>query len=400
MRISTAALHNSAITQMLNRQSELSRTQSQLASGKKIQTPADDPIGAVHVLELQRLQTESDQFGRNSDAVRARLNHEEQALADAGLVLQRVREQALAANNSTLDATALSAIATELRSRVQQLMDIANSRDGNGEFLFSGYATHTQPFARAGTAPNYGGDQGVRQLQTGPSQYTADGHSGFEVFMDIVEGNGVFTTAVAGTNAGSGSINVGNVVNRAAWVRDTYTITFTAPDTYQVTNSAAAVVVPAVAGNYTSGSAIAFNGIQVAIDGAPALGDTFTVAASQTEDMFTTIDDIISTLQGGAGTPAGRAQFASRLGAAIEQLDRHEEHLLNVRAEVGARLSGLDDAETTRENYKLELKTTLSNLQDVDYAEAISRMNRQLMGLEAAQSSYAKISQLSLFDYL
>jgi len=400
MRISTAALHNTALTGLLNRQSELSRTQSQIASGKRVQTPADDPIGAVHILELQRLQTESDQFGRNSDAVKARLSHEEQALADAGLVLQRVREQALAANNGTLDNTALQAIATELRSRVQQLMDIANSRDGNGEYLFSGYATQTQPFARNGATAAYAGDQGVRQLQTGPAQYTADGHSGFDVFMNIVEGNGVFTTGVTGTNTGSGSINTGNVVNRTAWVRDTYTITFTAPDTYQVTNSAAAVVVPAVAGNYTSGSAISFNGIQVAIEGAPALGDTFTVAASQTEDMFTTIDSIISTLQAGAGSPANRAQFASRLGAAIEQLDQHEKHLLNVRADVGARLAGLDDAESSRANYKLELQSTLSNLQDVDYAEAISRMNRQLMGLEAAQSSYAKISQLSLFNYL
>jgi flagellar hook-associated protein 3 FlgL len=400
MRISTAALHNTAITGLLNRQAELSRTQSQIASGKRIETPADDPIGAVHILELKRMQAETDQFGRNADAVKTRLNHEEQALADAGLVLQRVREQALAANNSTLDRTALQAIASELRERVQELMDIANSRDGEGEYLFSGYATSTQPFARTGTVATYAGDQGERRLQTGPSQYTTDSHSGFEVFMNVPEGNGVFVTSATSTNTGSGSMTTGNVVNQTAWVRDTYTITFTAPDTYQVTNSAAAVIVPAVAGNYTSGSSIAFNGIQVAVSGAPALGDTFTVAASQTEDMFSTIDDIINTLQAGAGSPASRAQFATRLGAAIEQLDQHEQHLLNVRAEVGSRLSSLDAAESSRASFKLELETTLSSLQDVDYAEAISRMNRQLLGLEAAQSSYAQISRLSLFSYL
>jgi flagellar hook-associated protein 3 FlgL len=73
---------------------------------------------------------------------------------------------------------------------------------------------------------------------------------------------------------------------------------------------------------------------------------------------------------------------------------------LNVRAEVGARLSQLDDVESTRETLKVELARNLSELQDVDYTEAISRMNRQLLGLQAAQESYTRISQLSLFNFL
>jgi flagellar hook-associated protein 3 FlgL len=400
MRISTSALHSTAIEGMLNQQSALSVTQSQVASGKRIQSPADDPIGAVHVLELQRALSESSQYGRNADTATTRLSTEEQTLSDAGAILQRVRELVLSANNSTMDPTALKAVATEMSSRVQELVDLANTRDGNGEFLFSGYATTTQPFARTGANVAYSGDQGTRLLQTGPTQRMADSHSGFEVFMNVPQGNGTFFTTTNAANTGTGSIDSGSVTNASLWVRDTYTITFLAPDTYEVRDAANNVEVPAVAGNYTSGSAISFNGVRAAIAGAPATGDTFTLAASQKEDMFTTLDRIVTALSVGSNGGQTRAQFNTQMAGALDQLDQDEQHILNVRAEVGTRLSMLDDSKSTRDNFALDLQSTLSNVEDLDYAEAISRMNRQMLGLEAAQKSYAQISRMSLFDYL
>jgi flagellar hook-associated protein 3 FlgL len=397
MRISTGAMHTTAIDALLQQQLQLSRTQSQVASGKRIETPADDPIGAVHILELQRAQAESDQFGRNSDAAVARLTAEEQALADVGILIQRVRELALQANNATIDVVARHAIATELSERAQGLLDIANRRDGNAEYLFSGYATTTQPFSRSVGGVNYAGDQGTRYLQIGPTQRVADGHSGNAVFQNIVQGNGTFVTGVNTANAGTGIINAGVITNPAAWVADTYTLTFTSATTWQVTNSVAAVV---TAGAYTSGTAISFNGAQVEVTGVPATGDTFTIAASQKEDIFTTIDNMIVALQQAGDNQPDRAQLNVQLNTAIAQLDRDETHVLNVRAEVGARLSMLDDVKAARDDFSVELQRNLSNLQDIDYAEAISRMNRQMLGLQAAQQSYTRVSQLSLFNYL
>jgi flagellar hook-associated protein 3 FlgL len=325
------------------------------------------------------------------------LTTEEQALADVGILLQRVRELALQANNATIDVIARRAIATELSERAQGLLDIANRRDGNAEYLFSGYATTTQPFARGVGGVNYAGDQGTRYLQIGPTQRVADGHSGNAVFENIVQGNGTFVTDVNTTNSGSGVINPGSVTNLSAWVPDTYTLTFTSATTWQVTNSAAAVV---TGGAYTSGTAINFNGVQVAVTGVPAAGDSFTVAASQKEDIFTTLDNMIAALQQAGDDQPERAQLNVQLNTAIAQLDRDETHFLNVRAEVGARLSMLDSAKAAREDFGVEVQRSLSNLQDIDYAEAISRMDRQLLGLQAAQQSYTRVSQLSLFNYI
>jgi flagellar hook-associated protein 3 FlgL len=399
MRISTQSFFGSALAAMQDQQAILSRTQNQVATGKRVNTPADDPIAAVHILELERAQLESDQYAKNGELARSRLNLEEQALADVGTSLLRVRELTLqAANTATLSDADRRSIATELTMRRQELQDIANRKDGAGEYLFSGFASLTQPFqsSAAGTT-TYAGDQGARLLQVGPSQRVADGHSGFDVFVDIPSGNGVFSTGASAANTGSGVIDVGSVVNRAAWVADDYTLSFTSASNWQVLDGGGTVV---TSGTYTSGSSISFNGVQVSVSGAPAAGDTFAVSASSSQDVFAMMDSLISALQQPAMTPAEQAKLRTSIGGTLQQLDQSTDHLLGVRAQVGARLSLLDGAESARGDLNVDIAGSLADLRDLDYAEALTRMNQQLIGLQAAQQSYMKIAGLTLFNYL
>lgn len=398
MRISTPAMHYRALTAMQSQQATLSKTQNQIATGKRVQTPADDPVASVGIMELERALKESEQFGRNADMAVNRLSLEEQAIADVGSLLLRVRELAVQGNNATIDAANRRVIATELRGRLQDLVNIANKRDANNEFLFSGFASLTQPFAQSGASISYFGDQGARQLAVGPNQRVADGHSGFDVFMNVAEGNGVFVTSASAANTGSGVISGGSVVNLPAWVADDYTVRFTsAAGDYEIVDSGAAVVTTGV---YAANSAITFNGVSFNMSGMPAMNDTFTVARSRTEDIFTTMNELIATLEGPAETQAQRAQFNSRMAGALTQIDATQDHLSTVRAQIGSRLSGLEATQASREDQNVELQRMASALRDIDYAEALTRMNQQLVGLQAAQASYSRISQLSLFNYL
>lgn len=398
MRISTAGMHANALAQMLAQQATLTRTQTQIATGKRVQTPADDPVAAVHILELQRALQESEQYGRNATMLNNRLTLEEQALADVGSILQRVHEQAVRGNNGSVDQASRRMIATEIRGRLRELIDIANRRDANGEYLFAGYATTTQPFAQTSGTVNYFGDQGARTLQVGPNQRVADSHSGYEVFIDVPEGNGMFATDAAGTNTGTGVIASGSVVNPAQWVPDDYTLRFTsATGDYEVLDSTANVI---ATGTYTANGTIAFNGVHLNMTGAPALNDSFSISRSRTEDLFTTLNNLVATLESAPANEAQRAQFNTDMGRALQQLEQSADHVLTVRAEVGTRMSSLETTQDTLADQKVELERMTSELRDLDYAEAITRMNQQLLGLQAAQASYSKISQLSLFDYL
>jgi flagellar hook-associated protein 3 FlgL len=398
MRISTPGMHYNALLAMQQQQSLLSKIQNQIATGKRVQTPADDPVAAVHILELDRALQESEQFKANADMAINRLSLEEQALQDVSNILVRVRELAVQGNNAPLDEADRRLIAIELRERLQELVDIANRRDAQGEFLFAGYATRTQPFSKTATGIAYAGDQGNRMLQIGPNQRVADSHSGFDVFLKIPEGNGAFALGASAANTGGGVLGASSVVNQAMWNANAgdYTVRFTsATGDYEILDSANNQVATGV---YTEGGAIEFAGIKFEMKGMPAQNDSFTVSRSRSEDLFTTIQGLIDTLEG-TSTPT-EAHFATNMGQALQQLDVTADHLLQIRAQVGSRLSTLENAEAAREDLKVELKRIKSDLEDLDYAEAITRMNQQLVGLQAAQASYVQISQLSLFNYL
>jgi flagellar hook-associated protein 3 FlgL len=402
MRLSTQSYYSRSISAMLDQQSALSKIQNQVATGKRINTPADDPIAAVHVLELERSKQEYSQYEKNSSLARNRLSLEENSMADAGTVMQRVRELVLQASNiGTLNDRDRESIAVELASRLEQMQDIANRKDGNGEYLFSGFSTLTQPFAGASSGNVvYAGDQGARLLQVGPTQRIADSHSGFDVFMNITEGNGTFTTSVNAANTGSAAISVGSVTNPNAWVSDNYTVTFTSPTNYEITDSATPTPNVVSTGTYTSGSTIGFNGVQFVITGTPATGDTFQVSQSRNESVFDTIDRVVDALRTPGGDPSANAKLASTLEKSLQQIDQASDHFLGIRSQVGSRLSALDTADSSREDLNIDIDSALSDLRDLDYAEALARMNQQLVGLQAAQMSYSQISQLSLFNYL
>jgi flagellar hook-associated protein 3 FlgL len=151
---------------------------------------------------------------------------------------------------------------------------------------------------------------------------------------------------------------------------------------------------------FVSGQSINFNGISVKITGTPAANDSFSVTPAAAVDLFAMVEDVAQALTLGTSTPSDAAQFQSRIGATLSNLDRALDRIVSVRAEVGSRLSAIELAEGTREEEAIDLQSLLSDLRDVDYAEAITRLNQQYAGLQAAQAAYTRIAQMSLFDYL
>jgi flagellar hook-associated protein 3 FlgL len=103
------------------------------------------------------------------------------------------------------------------------------------------------------------------------------------------------------------------------------------------------------------------------------------------------MDDLISSLNTSNGTNISRA---------VGELDDLQQGVSLAQAEVGTNLNVVDQQTAVIEDTTLNLKTTLSSIEDLDYASAITKMNQQMMSLEAAQASFAKVSQLNLFDYI
>lgn len=407
MRISTASIYSNATNQLNSLQSTLARTQMQLSTNRRILTPADDPVASARVLEVSQSREMNSQFATNRASARSSLATVEGALQNAGDLLQDIQQLAVNAGNGTMLPGDRLKLATELEGRLEDLLGVANTTDGAGGYLFSGYMATTQPFSRTPGGAAYNGDQGQRQLQVGASRKMPLSASGSAVFENNLTGNGTFQTQAATSNTGGAIISSGSVVDRTlAEQRKSYTLTFatdasTPPVTiYTVVDDAGDPVAGHDGAVYQPGKAITFGGLSFDIKGEPAAGDAFTVEPSTKQSVFETVTDLIKTLKAPADGTAGKAALSNGLNTALDNLQQAHDNVLTVQASVGAHMKELDYLDSAGDDLDIQYAATLGDLQDLDVVKAISDFAQQQTTLQAAQMSFKTMSGLSLFNYL
>lgn len=401
--ISTQTFQTNAVDSIEALENAISKTQNQLSTGLTLQSAADNPAAMAQVNQLDTQLSASQQYASNGNLASSNLQLEEQALTNATNVLQSARDLAVQANNSALSSSQLQDIGTQLSQQLQQLVSIANSTDGNGNYLFGGFANTTQPFAQSGSSVTYAGADETSQVQIGEDQFISTGDTGSSVFMNVPAGNGTFTTSAGTSNAGTASIGPGTVTDASQWAAGsgTYTITFTSPTAYQVTTEPSGGGTPTLVtqGTYdaTTGGTIAFDGIQVALSGAPATNDQFTVAPAGTSSPFATIQSLITTLD---SSSLNSGQKATQLSQAIEQISAAVDNLNDVQASVGARINAVTGAQSSGQSDQTAYQAQISSLSQTDYAAATTQLSSEEVALQAAEESYSSLAKLSLFNYI
>jgi flagellar hook-associated protein 3 FlgL len=397
MRVTQALEQAQFLTALNQLESNISKTQNDISTGLSFTTASQNPVAAGLVSGYNQVLEQSQQYTANGNSAQGSLNIEDNALTQVQNALQSLRDLALEANNSSISAQDRSAIAAQAAQIQGTLLSLANTQDGSGNYIFGGFATQTQPFALSATGATYSGDQGQRQVQIGAGQTVVVGDNGDLVFNQINTGNGTFNVTAAAGNTGSGVIGATSVTNPAAYAGGAYSIDFTAPNTYQVLDSNNVVV---TSGTYASGQAISFAGVQVTLSGQPAAGDSFNVAASTNQSLFTSVQNFVTALQGNTGTAAGQAQLNNSINSAINDIDQGLGQIQSVQASVGARLNSITTQQSVATSQQTQLQKSISTLQSLDYASAITSLDSQNTTLSAAMQAFTLTQGLSLFKYL
>ncbi|MDY0977620.1 flagellar hook-associated protein FlgL [Massilia sp. CFBP9012] len=409
MRISTQSFYNTSTNQLNNLQSALARTQMQLSTDRRLLTPADDPVASARALEVTQSQNINAQFATNRSSAKSSMAHVESALQNAGDLLQEIQELAVEAGNGIMLPADREKLATELEGRLTDLLGVANTSDGVGGYLFSGFKTTTQPFTATANGAAYQGDSGVRQLQVSDSRKVPLSASGSTVFESIPTGNGVFTTKADATNKGAAIISSGSVVNRPGLDNTKYEIEFgmsadTPPvptySVYNTSNDPRTVLPDQQDLPYKEGQQISFGGMAMDIKGVPAAGDKFSVEPSQKQSVFTTVTDLIKTLRSPTDGSTGKAALTNQLNSAIDNLKNAHDNVLTVQASVGAHMNELDYLDSAGMDLDIQYASTLDDLQGLDTVKAISDFSQQQLTLQAAQMSFKTMSGLSLFNVI
>lgn len=397
MRISTAQLFTNTLATLRQKQTQLADLQTALATGKRVSQPADDPIGAGRILQVRALTDRLAQYQSNLNQADARLVLEESTLDHSGDVLDRAREIVLASLNGINDSETLAIYAGEVRQLREQLLSLANTQDANGEYLFAGTRSLTRPFSPdASGAVAYLGNAEQRFVNISDNLTVAMTDPGGPIFMEIPTGNGTFAVADAAVNTGTGLVGAGIVIDPSAWVPDTYTVTFTAPDSYVVTDGGG---VPVGSGNHADPGRIAFSGIAFELNGTPAAGDQFTVSPATPLDLFASLDNLTAALTSGSATMTSTAR-ANALNRALAHLDQGLSVHQNLRARIGSRLKQVDVYRDLNSSQFTQARAIQSSIEDLDYAQAISDFEFQSTTLDAAQKTFLALQNLSLFRLL
>ena len=416
MRISTSQIFDSGVRGIGRNQVELSKLANQMATGRRVVTPEDDPIAASQALVLTQSKAVSEQYLKNQSDAQGKLSIVETQVASVGDLLQSVRARLVQAGSTTLSNSDRSFVAKELEADFSQLMGIANSKDAEGNYLFSGYQGAVKPFSLSASGAVYQGDDGQRLVQVSASRQLATNVSGKELFESISNGNGRFATSALG-NTGSGIIDEGSVTDPAKWsaasatypggVQIKFSVTGGVTN-YQLFDSTGTTAYGAVQ-PYTAGQLIQLEkttapaadfGATVVVTGQPADGDSFAVKPSTDQSIFATLRSAINTLTTGIGGGSSSTEYSNKIAGSLTDIDQALENVYKVRSSVGASLNELDSLTESTGDMQLQYKTSLSALQDLDYTEAISEISKKQVQLEAAQLTFKQISQLSLFSIL
>ncbi len=402
MKISSSYLYNRSLQNIQTAQSDVAKTREQIATGKSLVRPSDDTSKLRNIEMLESQVRKLDSFDRNAAYLEDRYGLEETVLSSASDILIRVKELAIQAANDTLSVADRDIIAVEVSSLRDEILSIANTRDVEGNYIFGGGKTDTQAFVKSNVTGkvSYQGDNRETSIAISNERALTKNRDGTTIFQTAPRQTQTFTLNGLADD-GKFNFKVGSAVIEFSISASDSVETVRSAIEQSLEFSGVSGTAQAVTEDGVTSYSITLTGVNSnASNGVPVTATSpdsnpLTVALSESEtqsvSFFDVLDDLVSGLSENKRGEIGRS--VSELSALQERLS------INV-GQVGSSLNNLERQVDINASIRLRIDELLSTEKDLDYAKAVTQFNAEIVRLEATQASFAKISQLSLFEYL
>ena len=293
MRISTAQYYKTNTEQLQSRQNDVAEIQAKLGSGKQILHPSENPSKADLISRLESAKERQGVYGKNLDAIQTRLTAEETVLTSMTQIMQRVTELTVQGATDTVAAEDRVVIAAEIKALRDELLNLANTQDINGNYIFSGTAVQAPAFVESSSGVvTYNGDYGRLEINVSDVRSVSVNTIGPELFSS---------------------------------------------------------------------------------------------------SEFAAIDGLVTKLIGDDG-PGIRAALST-----IEDINNK---LTTSYGAMAGRVVAIESQREILEDTELRLTELLQREDDLDYATAVTELTRESVALQALQASFAKLSNLTLFNFI
>lgn len=406
MRISTNQLYQTGLNALNRQQAELLHTYQQISSGRRMVTPADDPLGAAQLINVSQAKSLNERLAANRNVALQNLSIEESVLNNVTLRFQDIKTRIVEASTGTLSDADRQTLAQVVENLRDNMLALANSTDGNGQYLFSGHQGDRAPYAvNPDGSITWQGDQQKRLIQIDQTRQVSTSDDGYTLFNTAPAGSRAYFTSGDPANTGTGEISTPVIVDPAGpYIGHDYQIEFVGTD-YQISvydKSGTLVDGPTPpAPMNESGQIDLPGGMRVTIAGTPQDGDRFGLTFAQGEDInvFDTLDKLAKALRTPVeGDQVNIANLRNILIEAGQKIDENYNATVTVRASLGARINEIEALDYAGEQRGLSYETEMSRLSSLDLYEATMKLNLHKAGLEAASLAFQQIQRLSLFS--
>lgn len=380
----------------------LNALQTQAESGKKLIQPSDDPVLSSQITNLQNYIDQVGTYTYNTNIAKTRMDLFTSTIKSAVSSVSDVQSLIQKAQNGTLRDSDRAEIAKQLQADLGSLMNAANVQDSDGRYIFSGYNSNKPAYIQTSSGFQYQGGFTPSMIDIGQNTNTIFNDVGYNVFGNANTGNGTFSVTAGSGNTGT-AYATGTV--GSGYISDTYTVTMVTNSSgqlaYQVvgTNSGQVIppppaTTPASAPAYNpgpNGFDISFNGVSLNISGSANVGDTFQIQPSTKQDVFTSIQNIITLLNTPLTNQGKFNQVLSQGSASIQQVFNN---MNSYQSTLGSRSAAVNSQATLNSDIISKQNIAKGTLEGADMASVFSQLSQESLALQVAQQSYLKIQDV------
>ena len=417
MRISTNEFLLGSLNDMLAQQANVNQLNREIATGQTMLDASSNPGGAGEVIGFASQIGRLNYDNANGQAATQTLQSGVSTLQQVTNLLVQLRQSVSAAANGTTTQSDRQSDINGAKSLLQQLVQLANTQGPNGGYLFAGTKSNAPAFSMLPSGQVvFNGDAGTNQVEIAPSLSVDSTISGQNIFMNVPAGSDGIAVSAAGSNNGTAFALATGVtsqpqVTAASLAGTQYDISFSGSGSslaYQVTsghgtpgsagyNATTGIV---ASGSFTAGTDLTFGGMDVRVTGAPVAGDSFAVRPGGTTTLFQTVQDMITALgmQQDTGSQTALAQQA--LQNVLANIDGAQTSVLSAQATLGSNLAEIQSVQSQTSTEAAGAGTAMSNLQSANLPQVLASYSEGVTALQAAQLSFARIQNLTLFQYL
>lgn len=402
MRISTNMMFQNSTSALQKASERLDKANEQMTTGDKFSTAGEDPTGMSTKLSLTSKITAYQQYNTNGGLLDSSLTLEGTVLSSVTTSLQSAYTLVQQSQNGTINLADRKSIASELEELQVQVYDLMNSRNADGEYIFGGNQSQTQPFEKKSSGTyDFTGDTGQRMIQVAPSVQIAANDSGLSVFQSVA------TRRTATPTSTDLKISVSDQSGFNSFVKSNYDFTTSSnnnylittyvgsPETYDISDSNG---VSLQNGNYVQGAAITFNGLSLTLDvAAGGTAQSFSVDKPENDNILNTLQQMIDALN---NESISSDDFAAMAADTEVHLKNTMDRVDITQGAVGGRQNNLEQVMDSNSALSTINKEARANVSEVDLYEAISNVAQQENALTLAQQAFSQVNKSTLFDYL